>query len=80
MIIYLRFPLHVSLPYFQSSVLAVKTSSAYSDTLTEVDSVDFLLAGDTHESFTEKSELWRCYMSSLPPETSGKRTGLLFYL
>ena len=34
----------------------MKTSSAYSDTLTEVDRVDFLLVGDKHESFMEKSK------------------------
>lgn len=54
--IYLRFQLHVSFPYFQSCVLAMKTSSAYSDTLTEVDRVGFLLVGDKHESFMEKSK------------------------
>lgn len=80
MIIYLRFQLHVSFPSFQSCVLAMKTSSAYSDTLTEVDGVDFRLVGDTHESFMEKSELWSCCMASLPPETSGECTRLLFYL
>lgn len=79
MIIYWGLQLHVSLPYFQSSVLAMKTSSASSDTLTEVDRVDFPLAGDTHESFMEKFELWSCCVASLPPETSSERTRLLFY-
>lgn len=51
---YLRFQWHVSFPYFQSCVQAMKTSSAYSDTLTDVDRVDFLLVGDKHESFVEK--------------------------
>lgn len=76
MIIYLRFQLHVSFPYFHSRVLAVKTSSAYSDTLTGVDRVDFRLVGDKHETMEKSGVAWL----ALPPETSGENTRLLFYL
>lgn len=76
MIIYLRFQLHVSFPYFHSHVLAVKTSSAYSDTLTGVDRVDFRLVGDKHETMEKSAVAWL----ALPPETSGESTRLLFYL
>lgn len=75
MIIYLRFQLQVSFPYFHSCVLAVKTSSAYSDTLTGVDRVDFLLVGDKCETM-EKSAVagWPCPQR---PATLGHKTALL---
>ena len=41
----------------------MKTSSAYSDTLTDV---DFLLVGDKHESFVEKSQESSCVAGSAP--------------
>ena len=63
---YLRFQWHVSFPYFQSCVQSMKTSSAYSDTLTDVDRVDFLLVGDKHESFVEKSQGSSCVAGSAP--------------
>lgn len=66
MIIYLRFQLHMSFSYFQSCVLAMKTSSANNDTLTEVDRVGFLLGGDKHEFFMEKSEESRCVAGPAP--------------
>lgn len=44
----------------------MNTSSAYSDTLTDVDRVDFLLAGDKHESFVEKSQESSCVAGSAP--------------
>lgn len=66
MTVYLRFQLHVSFPYFQSSVLTMKAFSAYSDTLTEVDRVDFLQVGDQHESFMEKSEEPSCMAGPAP--------------
>ena len=62
-IMYLRFQWHVSFPYFQSCVQAMKTSSAYSDTLTDV---DFLLVGDKHESFVEKLQESSCVAGSAP--------------
>lgn len=64
--IYLRFQLHVSFPYFQSCVLAVKTASRYSDTFTEVDRVDFLLGGEKHESFMGEFEESCCVAGSAP--------------
>lgn len=64
--IYLRFQLHVSLPCFPSCVLAMKTASAYSDTLAEVDRVDFLLGGDKHDSFMGKSDESCCMAGPAP--------------
>lgn len=44
----------------------MKTASAYSGTLTEVDRVDFLPGGDKHESFMEESEESCCVAGRAP--------------
>lgn len=56
----------MSFPYFQSYVLTMKTSSAYSDTVTAADRVDFLPVGDKHDSFMEKPEESSCVAGSAP--------------
>lgn len=44
----------------------MKTSSAYSDTVTAADRVDFLPVGDKHDSFMEKPEESSCVAGSAP--------------
>lgn len=56
----------------------MKTSSACSDIVTDVDRVDFLLVGDKHESFVEKSQESSCVAGSAPRDPMREhRTALL---